>query len=103
VARLSDAAGPTSPDNKLPLAAVDAAARRLAVEFRPIPVRAADEFSPAFEAMTNADTVDKIIKGAKPYGLPVEQTSTFIRTVNLKTAKALGLTVPPRFSPAPTR
>jgi len=39
--------------------------------------------------------VDKIIKGAKPAELPVEQTSTFILTVNLKTAKALGLTIAP--------
>jgi putative ABC transport system substrate-binding protein len=39
--------------------------------------------------------VDKIIKGAKPAELPVEQASTFVLTVNLKTAKSLGLTVPP--------
>jgi putative tryptophan/tyrosine transport system substrate-binding protein len=38
--------------------------------------------------------VDKIIKGAKPSELPVEQTSVFILTVNLKTAKALGLSIP---------
>ena len=39
--------------------------------------------------------VHKIIKGAKPSELPVEQASTFVLTVNLKTAKTLGLTVPP--------
>jgi putative tryptophan/tyrosine transport system substrate-binding protein len=38
--------------------------------------------------------VDKIIKGAKPSELPVEQTSVFILTVNLNTAKALGLEIP---------
>jgi len=54
-------------------------------------------YGPDFLALTRrgADYVDQILKGAKAGELPIEQPSKFLTVINLKTAKSLGLEIPP--------
>ena len=46
-------------------------------------------------ARQGASLVAKIIKGARPGDLPVEQPTRYVTSINLKTAKTLGLSIPP--------
>lgn len=54
-------------------------------------------YGPDISAITRrlATQVDKILKGAKPVDLPVEQPTKFELVINLKSAKQIGLTIPP--------
>jgi putative ABC transport system substrate-binding protein len=62
-------------------------------------------YGPSIAEMTRRSSafVDKILKGANPGELPIEQPTEYELVINLKTAKALGLTIPDKMLTVPTR
>jgi putative tryptophan/tyrosine transport system substrate-binding protein len=93
------ASGPLGPAKRAQLIALAADSRLPAIySFRVFPVDGGlMSFGADYRDLFGraAGFVDKILKGAKPAGLPVEPPRKFDLTVNLKTAGALGLTIPP--------
>ena len=93
------ASGPFGPVKRARVIALAAESRLPAMySFRIFPVEGglmsfAADYNELFRRA--AGFVDKILKGAKPAGMPIEPPRKFNLTVNLKTAKALGLTIPP--------
>ena len=93
------ASGPLGPDKRARIIRLAAESRVPAIySFRVFPIEGGllsfgADYRDLFRRA--AGFVDKILKGGKPADLPVEQPTKFELVVNLKTAKALGLTVPP--------
>ncbi len=86
-----------NPPNRIPDLAAQAAIPAIYLPREMVQVGGLISYSPDFFGIhrRQAHLVDRILRGASPADLPVEHPTRFGLIINLKTAKALGLTVPP--------
>ncbi len=86
-----------SPPNRVPELAAQAGLPSIYLVRNLVQAGGLISYGPDFpgEARRGAHYVDRILKGAKPADLPIEQPAKYLLAINLKTAKSLGLTVPP--------
>jgi putative ABC transport system substrate-binding protein len=85
------------PPNRLPDLAAQAAVPTIYLTRAQVQAGGLISYGPDSPALARrgAHYVDRILKGAKPADLPIEQPSKFLLSINLKTAKSLGIEVPP--------
>jgi putative ABC transport system substrate-binding protein len=86
-----------SPPNRVPDLAVQAGLPSIYLVRNLVQAGGLISYGPDFpgEARRGAHYVDRILKGAKPADLPIEQPAKYLLAVNLKTAKSLGIDIPP--------
>jgi putative ABC transport system substrate-binding protein len=86
----------SEPPNRVPELAAQAGLPSISLDLRFVKAGGLMSYGPDFDALARlgAHYVDRILKGAKPAELPIEQPTKFLLLINLKTAKSLGIEIP---------